>query len=423
MLIAALTIYMAVRSRRFIPVAAIAACPIIAMLIDQLVRAISAFTNFRKNKHLAVGVMSYNQQLFFVLSGAMLVMYFGVWWGLKFKRIYLDSWPRDPKLTSMFMRMTDSGQKPFYACKFIKDNKLKGNMFNYWTEGGFVAFGQEPDPNTGKIPLQLFMDGRAQAAYNREAFDVWTDIMGGGYDTGQRLARAASRGQDLTNDDYIKIGQWMDEQLRKYGVWLVLMPQSNCSMPPRDEYYTKTSYHALQGIERNMNWRVVFFNDKQRLYVDITTPQGKALFDGIFDGKTLYPDDYHRNLICARSWLYYRIGILEKKKGFDFAVKAFELNESPAAMIEIILLASRFVEIRPHVQKFCEDYIKRFTDNEAKWANEDGYRDRLEAGRLAGYYLENVAQAQKNTELVNLYRALQSKYVSELIRVSQIKRW
>lgn len=423
MLIAALTIYMAVRSRRFIPVAAIAACPVIAMLIDQLVRAISAFTNFRKNKHLAVGVMSYNQQLFFVLSGAMLVMYFGVWWGLKFKRIYLDSWPRDPKLTSMFMRMTDSGQKPFYACKFIKDNKLKGNMFNYWTEGGFVAFGQEPDPNTGKIPLQLFMDGRAQAAYNREAFDVWTDIMGGGYDTGQRLARAASRGQDLTNDDYIKIGQWMDEQLRKYGVWLVLMPQSNCSMPPRDEYYTKTSYHALQGIERNPNWRVVFFNDKQRLYVDITTPQGKALFDGIFDGKTLYPDDYHRNLICARSWLYYRIGILEKKKGFDFAVKAFELNESPAAMIEIILLASRFVEIRPHVQKFCEDYIKRFTDNEAKWANEDGYRDRLEAGRLAGYYLENVAQAQKNTELVNLYRALQSKYVSELIRVSQIKRW
>jgi hypothetical protein len=424
MLIAALTIYMAVRSRRFIPIAAIAACPVIAMLIDQIIRAISAFINFRKNKHLAVGVMSYNLQLFFVLAGAMSVMYLGVWWGLKFKRIYLDAWPRHPKLTSMFMRMTDSGQKPFYATRFMKDNKLKGKMFNYWTEGGFIAFGQEPDPNTGKTPLQLFMDGRAQAAYDRKYFDLWTEIMAGGQNiTGLILYQAGLYKKNLTSDDYVKIGQWMDEQLKKQNVWVVLMPQSNCSMPPRSEYYVKTSYHALQGIERNQSWRVVFFNNKQRMYVDITTPQGKALFDGIFDGKTLYPDEYHQNLIRAHSWLYYRLGILEKKKGFDFAVQAFELTESPAPMIEIILVAARFAELRTHVQKFCESYIKRFTDNEAKWANEDGYRDRLEAGRLAGYYLESVAQAQKNTELVNLYRAQQQKYVSELIRVSLIKRW
>ena len=422
-LIAALTIYMAVRSRRFIPVAAIAACPVIAMFIDQLVRAISAFVNFRKNKRLAVGVMEYNLQLFFVLAGAMAVMYFGVWWGLKFKRIYLDSWPRDPKLTSMFMRMTDSGQKPFYASKFIKDNKLKGKMFNSWTEGGFIAFGQEPDPNTGKTPLQLFMDGRAQAAYDRSAFELWSEIMGGGSETGMRLARVASRGQSLTNDDYVKIGQWMDEQLRKYNVWVVLMPQSKYSRPPRNEYYRTTSYHAIQGLERNLDWRLVFLNNKQKLYVDIKTPQGKALFDGIFDGSNIYPDDFHSNLIRAHSWLYYRMGIAEKKKGFDFAVKAFELNESPAPMHEIILVASRFAELRPHVQKFCEDYIKRFAENEAKWAEEDGYRDRVEAGRLASFYLENVARSQNKTELVNLYVALQNKYVSELIRVSRIKRW
>ncbi|MBW7988902.1 MAG: hypothetical protein FVQ84_02620 [Planctomycetes bacterium] len=427
MLIAALTIYMAVRSRRFIPVAAIAACPIIAMLIDQIVRAISAFINFRKNKHLAVGVMGYNLQLFLVFAGAAAVVYFGAWWGLKFKRIYLDAWPRDPKLTSMFMRMTDSGQKPFYATRFMKDNKLKGKMFNYWTEGGFIGFGQEPDPNTGKTPLQLFMDGRAQAAYDRRYFDLWTNIMAGDSDTTSlMLKRAASYGQGLTHDDYLKIGQWMDKELKRHNVWVVLMPQSIFStppQPPRREYYERTSYHAVQGIERNPNWRLVFFNNKQKLFVDITTPQGKALFDGIFDGKSLYPDDYHSKLIRAHSWLYYRVGIAEKKKGFDFAVKAFELNESPAPMIEIILIASRFAEIRPDVQKFCEGYIKRFTENEAKWANEDGYRDRLEAGRLAGYYLGNIARAQNNTKLVNDYVALQNKYVSELIRVSRTKRW
>jgi hypothetical protein len=264
--------------------------------------------------------MGYNQQLYFVLAGAMLVMYFGVWWGLKFKRIYLDAWPRDPKLTSMFMRMTDSGQKPFYATKFIKDNKLKGKMFNYWTEGGFIAFGQEPDPNTGKTPLQLFMDGRAQAAYNRSAFDLWTDIMAGGSNmTGRMIARVGARGQNLTHDDYLKIGQWMDKQLKAHDVWVLLMPQSTLSTPPRGEYYQKTSFHAMQGIERNPNWRVVFFNNKQKLFVDITTPQGKALFAGIFDDSNVYPDDYHRNLIRANSWLYY-LGKEEKKNGFDFAV-------------------------------------------------------------------------------------------------------
>ncbi len=422
-LIAALTIYMAIRSRRFIPIAGIAACPVIAMLIDQLVRAISAVRNFRKNRRLVVGVMGYNLQLFFIFAGALAVLYFGTWWGLKFKRVYRDSWPRDPKLTSMFMRMTDSGQKPFYATRFIKDNKLKGNMFNYWTEGGFIAFGQEPDPDTGKTPLQLFMDGRAQAAYDRRAFDLWSEIIGGGPETAEILWRAGSRRQEVTNDEYVKMGKWMNEQLRKYNVWVVLMPQSRYSRPPQAEFYSTTSYHALQGLERNLDWRLVFLNNKQRLYVDIQTPQGKALFNGIFDGNTIYPDEFHSNLIRARSWLFYRMGIAEKKKGFDFAVKAFELNESPGPMLEIILVASKFAELRPHVQKFCEDYIKKFTENESIWAEEDGYRNRVEAGRLACFYLQNVAQSQNNKELVNFYLAQQNKYISELIRVSRVKRW
>ena len=423
MLIAALTIYMAIRSRRFIPIAAIVACPVIAMLIDHLVRAISAVRNFRKNNRLIVSVMPYNLQLFLVFAGSVAVVFFGTWWGFKFKRIYIDAWPRDPKLTSMFMRMTDSGQKPFYATKFMKDNKLKGKMFNYWTEGGFIAWGQEPDPNTGFTPLQLFMDGRAQAAYDRKAFDTWTNITSGGLVTGQIVARARARGQNLTGADYVDIGQWMDKQLRERNVWVVLMPHSTYSAPPRHKYYLKTSYHAIQGIERNPNWPLVFFNNKQKLFVDKRTPRGKALYDGIFNGKTVYPDDYHKNLIRAHSWLYYRLGIAEKKKGFDFAVKAFNLNESPAPMREIILVASGFDEIKPDVKKFCEDYVEKFTENGADWAEQDGYRNRVGAARLACFYLESVARTQKDTKLANSYAAQQKKCIGELLRVAQSKRW
>jgi hypothetical protein len=546
MLIAALTIYMAIRSRRFIPIAAIAACPVIAMFIDRIIRAISAARNFERNKRLIVSVMPYDLQLFFILAGAGAVLFFGTWWGLKFKRIYLDSWPRDPKFTSMFMRMTDSSQKPFYACKFIKDNKLQGKMFNYWTEGGFIAWGQEPDPNTGRTPLQLFMDGRAQAAYNREAFEEWSTIMAGGqYVTGQIVARAIARRQNITSADYVEIGQWMDKQLRDRNVWVVLMPRSTFGTPPPEEYYRKTSYHAVQGIERHPDWRLVFFNNKQKLFVDIRTTQGKQLYDGIFNGETLYPDDFSKNLILSRNTLLFLVNQLEqqrrqiemakktvgaklnnenlainvrektvaqlrkklaelseqlktvqeqlevaekeerleleelenqkdqiekekksiqakldnenavikakekvvaefrekltqlseqlktvqkrlrdaKQQGFDFAVEAFNLNSSPAPMREIILVASGFAELKPHVKKFCEDYVNNFIKNEADWANQDGYRDRVEATRLACFYLENVARTQGDTKLTNFYNAQETKCLGELLRVAQVKRW
>ncbi len=52
-------------------------------------------------------------------------------------------------------------------------------MFNYWTEGGFIAWGQTPDAD-GHTPLQLFMDGRAQAAYDYDAYGIWSEIMSGG---------------------------------------------------------------------------------------------------------------------------------------------------------------------------------------------------------------------------------------------------
>ena len=320
------------------------------------------------------------------------------------------------------MRMTDSGQKPFYATKFIKDNKLQGNMLNYWTEGGFIAFGQEPDPNTGRTPLQLFMDGRAQAAYNRKTFDLWSYIMTGGPpgSVGQQVIQAAmmrartvkKRVQEiLTAADYDKISESISKALKEHKVWVVLMPSGQ---------FNST---FIKGLERNPNWPLVFFNNKQKLFVDVRTPQGKALFDGILNGKTLYPDEYHRNLIRAHCWLFYLRGIEEKKKSFDFAVKAFNMNPSPAPMQEIMLVASGFAEIRPDVKKFCEDYVNKFIENKADWANQDGYRDRVGAARLACIYLESVARTQKDTRLANSYAAQQKKCDGELRRVAQSKRW
>jgi hypothetical protein len=421
-LIAALTIYMAIRSRRFIPIAAIAACPIIALLIDQIIRAISATVNFHKRNRLSVSPIPTILQRICTGLAFLAVLFFGIWWGGKFKLVYLDPWPADPKLNSVFLRMTASDAKPFYALKFIKDNKLEGKMFNYWTEGGFIAWGQEPDPNTGRTPLQLFMDGRAQAAYDRKAFDIWSHIMAGGSfgSVGQQViqaaaARARTAGKTvreiLTVADYVKIGQSIGQALKEHKVWVVLMPFGQF-----DSVFVK-------GLQRNGNWLVVFLNNKQRLLVDITTPRGRELYDGIFDGTTLYPDDYHRNLIHAHSWLLYRRGIAEKTKGFEFAIEAFKSSPSPAPMLEIILVAASFAELRPDVNKFCEDYINEFAENGDSWAKQDGYRHRVEAARLAAYHLENVARAQKDIKLAQFYADVRGRCVNERVMLAKERRW
>ncbi len=425
MIIAALTIYMAICSRRFIPIAAIAACPIMAMFIDQMVCSISARRNFRTQNLLSVSPMPHNLQLFFIVAGAGAVLTFGLWWGLKFKRIYLDAWPTDTKLNSVFIRMTASDAKPFYALKFIKDNKLEGKMFNYWTEGGFIAWGQQPDPNTGRTPLQLFMDGRAQAAYDRQAYELWSTIISGG-----PIVRNAKmmRGvlTTLTAAEYTEIGRWVDKQLRKREVWVVLMPSAA---------YTdsrKTSYHFVRGLEHNPNWLLVFYNNKQKLFVDARTPRGRELFDGIrelFDGisngKILYPDDFSKNLTLAHNlFLFAGNDKTKRKQALDFAIEAFESNKSQTPIQEIIYVGSRrFPELRPRINEFCKNYFDDFTQNKDSYVKEDGYFHRIVAALNAGGYLRAVADKQKNTELVRSYDAKMKEYKSEQIRLLKNKRW
>jgi len=423
MVIAALTIYMAIRSRRFLPIAAFAACPLIAMFIDQIIRAIRAAYEFRHHNRQVVPAMPSNLRLVFTVAGAAAILFFGTWWGLKFKHIYLDPWPSetDPKLCTVFMRMTASDAKPFSAGRFIKANKLKGKMFNYWTEGGFIAWAQEPDPRTGKTPLQLFMDGRAQAAYDRRSFDLWSTTMSGGWIAAEIITSARARGKKLSAKDYIKIGNWVDEQLKNNNVWVMLMPVAVFGEPIREEYYTQKSYHVVKGIEYHRDWIVAFYNDKQKLFVDYTTDQGKELFNGIRSGKTLYPDDYHKNLILAHNSFLYGKGPQSKKQGLDFAIKAFNINKTPTSMLEIILADTLLAELRPDVTHFLKNYVDDFIKNIKTYTKQNGYRLNIETARLSCIYLAKAAREQKDIKLANFYAVKAREYAS--VRNKSYKRW
>jgi hypothetical protein len=406
MAVAFLTIYMAIRSRRFIPIAAVTACPFVAMLIEQAIHTIAATVSFRRGKGFIVPSMNKWLQASFLTVGTAVILFLGIFWGLKFKRIYLDPWPNDARLNSIFMRMTASDVKPFYACSFIRDNKLKGNMFNYWTEGGFIAWGQVPDVNTGRTPLQLFMDGRAQAAYEPNAYRVWANIMAGGpvaYD-------AAERRRPLRVDDYIKIGQWIADVLKSRNVWVALMPL---------EQFNST---FVKGLEYNPNWPVVYMDTNQKLFVDVTTPRGKELFEGIFSGKTIYPTQFSEDLIKAHNMMLFGKGTAEQKLGFDYAVKSFKACPSQVALQKVLLAAS-VPELMQTVNEFCTNYVDDFAKNKDLYAREDGYFQRIWVAYIACNYLQEVAKRQKDIKLAAFYTAEKQKYSNEQAKLSQGKRW
>jgi hypothetical protein len=403
--IAAMTIYMGIRSRRFIPIAAFAACPVIALLIDQAVRACAALVRSRDTGKLEVPALPAMVRRGFLIAGTTVVIFLVLWWGFWFKYVYLDYWPADPKLKSVFMRMTASDAKPFLACQFLRDNKLRGNMFNYWTEGGFIAWGERPDPETGRIPLQLFMDGRAQAAYDVPTFDLWTSIMSGG----PTVRKAYTTNARLTGADYAKIGDWVGAQLRQHKVWVVLMPNGQFDKP------------FTAGLDSSRDWRLVFLNDKQKLFVDVTSPQGAELYQAMLTGKAIYPDEYSRDLTLGHNLLML-VDPVRKKDGLELIIQAFNRDPTPAPIIEM-WVAAQFPELQPRIDQVCEQYVQAFAKDKKTYARSDGYNLRIEAARLALARLELAAKANGNLQAAATYHEQMERYRAERDEIALLKRW
>jgi hypothetical protein len=405
LIIAALTIYMAIRSRRFIPIAGFTACPVIALLVDQAVRFIAGSIQLARTGKFEMPVLPLPQRRVLVIVSAGVVAAFGLVWGTAFKHVYLDPWPLDAKYKSVFMRMTASYSKPFEACEFMRLNKLSGKMYNYWTEGGFIAWGQEPDPETGRIPLQLFMDGRAQAAYDVAMFDLYLGVLSGG-----PIPSAAARaGRTLTGKDYVQVSSWISEQLRKYGVWVVLMP---------DLQFDKTFTIAL---EYSTDWRIVYIDDKQKMFVDVLSPKGMALYQGMFTGKTGYPNDYLAEMAVGHNLLFRDSE--QKKKGLEYLVKALKDNPTPAPMVEMLFIGLQSAELRPRIDDVCQQYVEDFEDHKDTYARQDGYNMRLHAARLALARLEQMAKAKNDAQSAQTFRARIDQYKVEIDQLALQKKW
>jgi hypothetical protein len=402
--IAALTIYMAIDSRRFIPIAAIAACPIISMFIDSSVKMLTAQSMHKTTGIAIITPVPKVLQYLFIGIAFVAVASLTVWWGYWYKTIYLDPWPDNNYLTSVFMRMTASYAKPFKACQFIRDNQIKGKVFNYWTEGGFIAYGQIPDPNTGKTPLQLYMDGRAQAAYNPVNYENWMRVMSGG----EPVRQAQAAGRAMAVSDYQAVGDWLDNQFQRENVGVVFMPTSQ----------VETDF--LRGLDTDPNWRVVYIDEEQRLYVDIRTQQGNDVFTGMFTGQTKFPDEATKQITLG-----YTLVRTQKEDsvsgGCDLLAQAFMNRPSQVSVIELIHAANFYPKFRGALSAVLARYFDDFISNKQAYMKQDGYRDRAIAAMLAGNYLAGVNG--NNPDMAAKYKAYMQEFSKEQQKLNRDSRW
>jgi len=404
--VAAMTIYMAIRSRRFIPIAGFAACPVVALLLDQGIRVVSTMILAAHTGRREVPPVPAILRWVTVIAGGATVVAFGLIWGVRFHTVYMGPWPKDTQHTSLFMRMTASDAKPFAACEFIRRNKLSGKMFNYWTEGGFIAWGQDPDPNTGRTPLQLFMDGRAQAAYDVEIFDQWTDIISGGPEALPSLMER----RRPTAEECTKISDWVTEQLRKSDVWVVLMPADQSGKP------------FMDGLEFSKNWRTVYLDDGQKLFADANSPRGREFFQGMFTGKTTYPNPYSAKLTTGYNLLLSR-ELAQKRTGLRLLMEVLSQTPAPAPVFQTLMIGWQFPELRPQITETCQQYMQDFQKNQQVYAGQHGYAQRLEAIHFALTLLQEAAKSSRNMQSAETYGKQIESYDAQRAQILISKRW
>lgn len=401
--ICAFTVYLAINSRRFIPLAGLAACPVVAMFIQQAARMIAARTHFNRTERLDLPPMPLTVRRTAIALMAAATIFFALFWGAKYKRIYLDPWAKDEIRDSVFMRMSASNLKPFEVMQFIRENNLSGTMFNHWTEGGAIALGQKPDPETGHIPLKLFMDGRAQAAYDHKTFRLWQFIKSGGPPA--RKAYRTGR-KKLKRQDNVEIGKWIDAQMKEHDVWIVLMP------------INEINSDFMLSIMTQSNWRTAFMDNYQFLVFDKDTPKGKKLLADILNKKVKFPNEFSRNLTMAKNLLLFS-DPSRSRQGLDYAIKAFEIDNSQGPMQLLIHdVAGRHPHLKARANARIRKYMDDFINDKDTYAKQGGYVTKLIAAIVAADHL-----SRQSTQSRKKYRALANEYKNEHILIGKNSRW
>jgi len=387
---------LALTSGRFVPVACITAAPFLATWLDGAGTALArrAGLETAAQKRLA---SRWVDALLWVaaLASVLLVL-------PRAQRTYLAPWPHDEQRTGLFDRMTFSHQRPWGPCAFLAANGVSGRMWNFWDEGGFLASCQQPD-GSGRPPVQIFIDGRAQAAYDVGALQSYLGLLNG--DGGAPVS-----GKDAAPPaELAALRSWTADRLRELGVWIALVPAGHQST---------AIARAVVGLP---GWKLVYIDPEHGLFVDTGDPLGRALSDRVADGSARYPSAASARLTAAFRLLPPATEA-DQRRAVDLARESYRARPSGLAVL-CAIRAARTAAVRAEALRFCREVAEEFETNRQRHRAADGYALRLDAASTALQQLAADANKNKQADVLRWAAAQLARCRTEQEEIVRTALW
>jgi hypothetical protein len=278
-------------------------------------------------------------------------------------------------------------------------------MWNFWESGGFWARCQQPDPATGRIPVQIAIDGRAQAAYDVAAYR-WHDQLEVGGPTGLAVATA---GRQPGADEQAAIRTWVARKLADDGIWIAHIAQRDLD-----------SQLALALLSQP-GWQAVYVDANHFLLVDGATPQGRDLAARVDSGAAAFPDEDSSLLTHA----YRALGGGAQggpARALALARRAWAVQPSTRA---VGLAAAAGTD--PSCAEETAAFFKGIVDDQLTRGSLDalqaGSYERLVGAVTAARFLEQEAGARSDVAARRRAAGQHAWLVQEANRVSLLSEW
>ena len=361
-LMLAATLLMAVQSLRFVPLACLVAAPLVAAWGEEALAGLARARPRRRQagtpvRRLAAAVP---------WLAACLV---AAWFGVRLTAWAQSPWPADDRRTAVADRLLQTHDRPWEACEFLRANAWHGRVWNFWEEGGFLSWCQDPDAATGRPPLQVLVDGRAQQAFDAAVSREYGLFIDGG--PGGAAARAT--GGSLTPALGQEGMQWLRRRLQVLGTSIAHVPE---------EWGGTFPEVALTALP---NWYAVYADERHTILVDTETPAGQAMAAPADGAALVYPEPAAGLLAQAVNRARGR-GADDARRAVELARQAYAARPSARA-VAVAASAARATQAAEPARAFCTEVADEFQAAHRRYAAADGYASRLAAARTAFSFL------------------------------------
>jgi hypothetical protein len=365
-LLAAVTVALALRSRRFVPLAALALAPVLAAAATESLR--------RGWSRRGGAVPAPRRARAAALAATAVAVVAAVYLAVRWDRSYLEPWPLSSTATSVFERMTWGHRRSAALGEFLHRNGVGGRAFDFWEEGGNLEWVQQPDRATGALPLRLLIDGRAQEAFPATIVHDYLELAVGG----PAGIDATAEGRPPSPPELAAMSAWVGARLRRDAIWVAFLPAE------------REGDGIARALAASPDWRVAYRDPWQSILVDVGDSRGRALDAAVASGAADFPDEATRQLTLAAR----HAGSPDsaaRRAALAAAVRAWALRPSAAAVVAA-LQAGAAPALRGEALAFASGLVDEYRRDGSRWARQNGYYERATAFVTAASFLEAEAR-------------------------------